>query len=50
VEKGINSLNVVRLGAREVEVVPHRLAQGATEFLPVEPILLPRHRAGSTLT
>ena len=46
-EKGINSLNVVRLGTREVEVVPHRLAEGAAEFLPMEPIRIPRHRAAA---
>lgn len=44
VEKGINSLNVVRLGVREVEVVPHKLADGATEFVAGEPIRIPRHR------
>jgi len=46
-EKGINSLNVVRLGAQEVEVVPHLLANGAADFLPMEPIRIPRHRAGA---
>lgn len=44
-EKGINSLNVVRLGPDSVEVLPHRLAPGEADFTSGDPILIPRHRA-----
>ncbi len=43
-EKGVNSLNVVRVAPHEVEVLPHRLAAGAKEFEPAETIVIPRHR------
>jgi hypothetical protein len=44
-EKGINSLNVVRVAPRTVEVVPHRLRPGEREFVAGEPIIIERHRA-----
>jgi 3',5'-cyclic AMP phosphodiesterase CpdA len=44
-EKGLNSLNVVRLGPDEVEVVPHRLESGGDAFVARESIVIPRHRA-----
>lgn len=43
-EVGINSLNVVRVGPQEVEVVPHVLGAGASDFEPVDPVLLPRRQ------
>ncbi|MBM4183832.1 MAG: metallophosphoesterase [Gemmatimonadetes bacterium] len=43
-EKGINSLNVVRVGTAEIEVVPHRLVAGGRDFAPGEPIVISRHR------
>ena len=42
---GMNSLNVIRVAAREIEIVPHLLAKGAGEFVPVDAIVIPRHRA-----
>ena len=42
---GVNSLNVIRVADREIEVVPHLLALGAQQFMPVDPIVIPRHRA-----
>lgn len=44
VEAGLNSLNVVRIAPHEVEILPHRLAPGARDFAPVDPIVIPRHR------
>jgi hypothetical protein len=41
---GVNSLNVVRVAEREIEVVPHLLALGAHQFMPVDAIVIPRHR------
>jgi 3',5'-cyclic AMP phosphodiesterase CpdA len=41
---GVNSLNVVRVAEREIEVVPHLLALGANRFTPVDAIVIPRHR------
>jgi 3',5'-cyclic AMP phosphodiesterase CpdA len=46
-EKGVNSLNVVRVGPQDVLVVPHKLVPGAAEFSAAEPISIPRHRAGA---
>jgi 3',5'-cyclic AMP phosphodiesterase CpdA len=43
-EKGLNSLNVVRVRPRDVEVRPHVLEAGASDFEPVDPIVLPRGR------
>jgi len=43
-EAGRNSLNVVRVGTREIEVVPHFLEPGEEAFLPATPILLERPR------
>jgi len=45
VEKGINSLNVVRIGPRTIEVVPHKLRPGEGEFSAGPPISIERHRA-----
>jgi 3',5'-cyclic AMP phosphodiesterase CpdA len=42
---GMNSLNVIRVAAREIEVIPHLLAKGAGAFVPVDAIVIPRHRA-----
>jgi hypothetical protein len=42
---GMNSLNVIRVATREVEIVPHLLRLGALEFTPVDAIVIPRHRA-----
>jgi 3',5'-cyclic AMP phosphodiesterase CpdA len=42
---GMNSLNVVRVAEREIEIVPHLLRMGAPEFVPVDAIVIPRHRA-----
>jgi hypothetical protein len=44
---GVNSLNVIRVAERDIEVVPHVLALGAHEFTPVDAIVIPRHRAQS---
>jgi 3',5'-cyclic AMP phosphodiesterase CpdA len=44
-EAGTNSLNVVRIAPNEVEVLPHRLEAGARDFGPMDPIVIPRHRA-----
>ncbi|MGE0158835.1 MAG: metallophosphoesterase [Gemmatimonadales bacterium] len=41
---GINSLNVIRVGEREIEIVPHLLAPGAEAFAPVDAVVIPRHR------
>ncbi len=42
---GLNSLNVIRVAEREIEVVPHLLRLGSTSFAPVETVVIPRHRA-----
>jgi 3',5'-cyclic AMP phosphodiesterase CpdA len=42
---GVNSLNVIRVAEREIEVVPYLLALGGRAFTPVEAIVIPRHRA-----
>jgi 3',5'-cyclic AMP phosphodiesterase CpdA len=42
---GVNSLNVIRVTERDVEVGPPLLALGAREFTPVDAIVIPRHRA-----
>jgi 3',5'-cyclic AMP phosphodiesterase CpdA len=41
-ERGLNSLNVVRVQAREIEVRPHVLREGAPDFEFADPIVLPR--------
>ena len=46
-EVGWNSLNIVRVGPRDVEVHPHLLAPDGTEFEPVDPLVLPRYRVES---
>lgn len=43
-ESGVNSLNVVRVTSRDIEVVPHLLAEGAEGFEPGEAMVLPRRR------
>jgi 3',5'-cyclic AMP phosphodiesterase CpdA len=43
-EHGINSLNVVRVGSREVEVLPYLLREEAEDFEPTDPIVLARSR------
>ena len=48
-EVGWNSLNIVRIGPRDVEVHPHLLAPDATEFEPGDPLVLPRYRVGVPL-
>jgi 3',5'-cyclic AMP phosphodiesterase CpdA len=42
---GLNSLNVIRVAEREIEVVPHLLRPGSTSFAPVDAVVIPRHRA-----
>jgi hypothetical protein len=44
-EVGVNSLNVIRVAEREIEVVPHLLQAGSRDFTPVDAIVIPRHRA-----
>jgi 3',5'-cyclic AMP phosphodiesterase CpdA len=44
-EVGVNSLNVVRVAEREIEVVPHLLRRGSEDFAAVNPIVIRRHRA-----
>jgi 3',5'-cyclic AMP phosphodiesterase CpdA len=47
---GINSLNVIKVEAREIEIVPHLLTLGAQAFVAVDAIVIPRHRAqGATV-
>jgi hypothetical protein len=41
----VNSLNVIRIAEREIEVVPHLLRPGFKDFTAVEAIVIPRHRA-----
>jgi len=41
-EAGLNSLNVVRVGAREIEVVPHLMAEGGDRFEPCDPVVFAR--------
>ena len=41
-EDGLNSLNVVRVAPRAIEIVPHVMNDGGSAFVPQEPILLPR--------
>jgi 3',5'-cyclic AMP phosphodiesterase CpdA len=41
-EVGINSLNVVRIGRHDVEIIPHVLEAEAVDFDPIDPIVLPR--------
>jgi len=44
-EVGLNSLNVIRVAEREIEVVPHLLRPGSTSFTPADAVVIPRHRA-----
>lgn len=44
-EAGINSLNVLHVGAHDIEVVPHVLEADATDFASREPVVMPRRRA-----
>ena len=41
-EVGLNSLNVVRVGATEIEVVPHLMAEGGDRFEPRDPVVFTR--------
>jgi 3',5'-cyclic AMP phosphodiesterase CpdA len=41
-EAGVNSLNVVRVGAREIEVVPHLMTAGGDRFEPRDPVVFAR--------
>lgn len=41
-EVGMNSLNVVRVGAEEIEVVPYLMADGGDRFGPREPVVFAR--------
>ena len=42
VEKGENSVNVLKIGARDIEVIPHWFEQDGAEFVAREPITLRR--------
>ena len=44
-EVGVNSLNVVRVSAHEIQLVPHLLPREAERFAPADPIVFPRARA-----
>jgi len=44
-EAHLNSLNVVRVHADEVEVVPHIMQENGSSFDPGDPIVLPRRIA-----
>jgi 3',5'-cyclic AMP phosphodiesterase CpdA len=44
-EVGVNSLNVIKVAEREIEVVPHLLRRGSEDFVAVDAIVIPRHRA-----
>jgi 3',5'-cyclic AMP phosphodiesterase CpdA len=44
-EVGVNSLNVIRVGEVDIEVVPHLLRAGERGFRAGDPIVFPRHRA-----
>ena len=46
-ELGVNSLNVVRVGPREIEIVPHLRAAEADRFEPVDAQAFPRARAAA---
>jgi len=49
-EASRNSLNVVRIGAADIEVRPHLLEPGGEAFVPSPPVVLPRprrHRVGT---
>jgi 3',5'-cyclic AMP phosphodiesterase CpdA len=48
VERGVNTLNVVRIGEASVEVTPFRLQEGAAEFQEQETRVLPRPRASGS--
>jgi predicted phosphodiesterase len=41
VEEGLNSLNVVKVGRGQIEIVPHILDDGGSDFEPQQPIVLP---------
>jgi len=44
-EEGANSLNVLHVSPRGLEIQPHLLAAGAREFVPVDPMVLALGRA-----
>jgi 3',5'-cyclic AMP phosphodiesterase CpdA len=46
-EAGLNSLNVVRVTASDMEIRPHRLEPGAPDFAPGDAIVFPRRRTES---
>jgi 3',5'-cyclic AMP phosphodiesterase CpdA len=46
-ERGLNTLNVIRVLPLEVQVRPHLLRNGGRTFEPMEPIILPRGRGTS---
>ena len=46
-EVDLNSMNLIRIASRQVEVVPHRFVPGGTRFEPTEPVVVRRHRGGS---
>jgi len=46
-EEGVNSLNVVRVLPRTIEIRPHKLGPEADAFTPADPIVLPRRQTAS---
>ena len=46
VEADLNSMNLIRVEADRIEVVPHRLIPGGARFEPEEPVVVRRHRGG----
>ena len=48
VELGRNSLNVVRVADEVIDVVPHLLEEGASDFEPREPVRFARHVTASS--
>jgi len=49
-EKGLNSLNVVRVAQEGIEIVPHLLEEGGADFEPRTPVVLPRRERSGTPT
>ena len=45
-EEGFNSLNIVRVGSGEIEVLPHILEPNTSRFEPTASIILPRRFTG----
>jgi 3',5'-cyclic AMP phosphodiesterase CpdA len=43
-EADLNSLNIVRIGPEEIEVVPHLIRAGGTAFEPLDSIAFPRRK------